>query len=60
MEAPAPSQKNDEGEDNDVQRVVGPRQAGIASPTGGTTEDVEARTAIDSILAALRAHGLIE
>lgn len=42
------------------QRVVAGRQAGIASPTAGPVEDAEARDAIDSILAALSAHGLIE
>lgn len=31
----------------------------IADPTGGTTTDAEARTAIDQILAALRQQGLI-
>jgi hypothetical protein len=41
------------------QQVVGSRGAAIASPTGGTTVDVEGRAAISAILAALRAHGLI-
>jgi hypothetical protein len=40
--------------------VVGPRQPGIAPPAGGATLDVEARSAIAAILAALTAHGLIE
>jgi len=31
----------------------------IANPTGGTTTDAEARTAVTSILAVLRAAGLI-
>jgi hypothetical protein len=39
---------------------VGPRQPGIAPPAGGATLDVEARSAIAAILAALTAHGLIE
>jgi hypothetical protein len=42
------------------QQVVGDRVAAIASPSGGTTIDGEARTAVSAILAALRAHGLIE
>lgn len=41
-------------------QVVGPRGSAIAAPTGGTTVDSEARTAIGLILAGLRLHGLIE
>jgi hypothetical protein len=41
-------------------QVVGSRRAAIPAPTGGTTVDLEARTAIDQILAALREHGLVE
>ena len=41
-------------------QVVGNRAAAIASATGGTTVDAQARTAIDQILAALRQHGLID
>ena len=41
-------------------QVVGPRGAAIAEPAGGSTVDAEARTAIVSVLDALRAHGLIE
>lgn len=40
-------------------QVVGPRLAAIAGASGGTTIDAEARTAIDSIIARLRSHGLI-
>lgn len=40
-------------------QVVGNRQAAIAGPSGGTTVDGEARTAVAAILAGLRAHGLI-
>lgn len=39
--------------------VIGSQQAAIAEPTGGTTVDVRARTTMNQILAALRAHGLI-
>jgi hypothetical protein len=42
------------------QQVVGARLPGIASPSGGVTVDDAARTAIQGILQALRAHGLIE
>ncbi|HEX6219046.1 MAG TPA: DUF2793 domain-containing protein [Sphingomicrobium sp.] len=41
------------------QQVVGSQSAAIASPTGGGIVDAEARTALGSILGALRAHGLI-
>jgi hypothetical protein len=41
-------------------RVVGPRQPGVASPSGGTIIDVEARAAIDALTEALMSHGLIE
>lgn len=40
-------------------KVVGAQQPAIAAPTGGTTTDSEARTAISAILDALRTHGLI-
>lgn len=40
-------------------QVVGPRLAPVAGASGGSTVDAEARVAIDSILARLRAHGLI-
>ena len=40
-------------------KVVGTRSAAVAAPTGGTTVDAEARTAIGLILAAMRGHGLI-
>lgn len=41
-------------------RVVGPRQAAVASPSGGTIIDEEARAAINALTAALMSHGLIE
>ena len=41
-------------------QVVGSQGSAIAAPTGGSTVDSEARTAIGLILAALRQHGLIE
>lgn len=40
-------------------QVVGPRQAGVAPPSGGTIVDVEARAAIAAIIDRLTAHGLI-
>lgn len=44
----------------DGEQVVGAREAAIDEPDGGGVVDAEARTAIDAILAALRAHGLID
>jgi hypothetical protein len=41
-------------------RIVGPRQPAVASPSGGTIIDVEARAAINALTAALMSHGLIE
>jgi hypothetical protein len=40
-------------------QVVGAQQAAIADPSGGATIDAQARTAIATLLAAARAHGLI-
>lgn len=40
-------------------RVVGARQPAITAPSGGSTVDAEARIAIESVLNAMRAHGLI-
>lgn len=42
------------------QQVLGSRAAAIASATGGTSVDSEARAVVDQILGALRQHGLIE
>ena len=41
------------------EQVLSSQAGAIASPSGGTTVDAEARAAIDQILAALRGHGLI-
>jgi hypothetical protein len=42
------------------QQVVGPRQPSVPSPSGGTTIDLEARSALDALIVALRSHGLID
>jgi hypothetical protein len=41
-------------------QVVGARQPGVPSPSGGTTIDAEARAALDLIIVALKSHGLID
>ena len=41
-------------------KVVGERQPAVPSPSGGTTIDEEARTAIAAVTAALKSHGLID
>lgn len=43
----------------DGEPSVGPKAASVASPSGGTVVDIEARTAIDSLIARLVSHGLI-
>lgn len=40
-------------------KVVGEQQAAITAPTGGSTTDAQSRTAINAIILALQAHGLI-
>lgn len=40
-------------------KVIGAQGAAVADPAGGVTVDAEARTAINLVLARLRAHGLI-
>lgn len=42
------------------QQVVGIRTGSIASPSGGSTVDIQARATIDQMLNALQQHGLIE
>lgn len=44
----------------DGSQVVGPRQPDVPSPSGGTTIDAEARTAIDLLIVTLKTHGLID
>ena len=41
-------------------QVVGPRGPAIPAPTGGTTVDNEARSAISAVIVALKTHGLID
>jgi hypothetical protein len=41
-------------------QVLGPRRSAIPDPLGGSIVDPEARAAIIAVLAAMRAHGLIE
>lgn len=43
----------------DGKKVVGPQRPGIAPPTGGQVIDSEARTAIEAVISALKAHGLV-
>ncbi len=40
-------------------QIIGAQQAAIATPSGGIVLDTQARSAISSILAVMRAHGLI-
>lgn len=40
-------------------RVIAAQQPAIAGPSGGATQDAEARSTISTVLAVLRAHGLI-
>jgi hypothetical protein len=43
----------------DGEQVVGPRLPAIPAPSGGTTIDTQARTALAAILSSMRQHGLI-
>lgn len=45
--------------DSSGNQVVGDRKAAVAIPSGGSTKDTQARTAIGEILDRLAAHGLI-
>lgn len=40
--------------------VVGERLAALASPSGGTIIDAEARSALAAVIAALKSHGLTD
>lgn len=42
------------------QQVVGPRLPEVPSPSGGTVIDVEARAAVDGVIATLKSHGLMD
>jgi hypothetical protein len=42
------------------QQVLGERQPAVASPSGGTIIDAEARAAVNALIAALMSHGLID
>jgi Protein of unknown function (DUF2793) len=43
----------------DGEQVVGARRPAIADPAGGSVIDAESRSALASLLAAIRSHGLI-
>ena len=40
------------------QQVVGARRPKVAAPSGGTTVDQQARTALSAVIAGLESHGL--
>lgn len=42
------------------QQVVGARLPAVASPSGGTVIDAEARAAVAALIATLKSHGLTE
>ncbi|HYJ30485.1 MAG TPA: DUF2793 domain-containing protein [Allosphingosinicella sp.] len=44
----------------DGQQVVGARQPAVPNPSGGTIIDAEARAAVEAVIVALKAHGLID
>lgn len=45
--------------DRDNNPMVANQGAAITAPTGGATVDAEARTAINDLISALEAHGLV-
>jgi len=52
--------RNSQLADSASKPMIGERQDAITAPTGGATTDAEARTAINAVITALEAHGLIE
>lgn len=54
-----PTKANSQLADSNDKPLIGSQQAFIADPAAGVTVDAEARTAIDSILDVLEAHGLM-
>lgn len=47
-------------EDENGAQLLSLRQASVSLPTGGNTQDSQARDAIAALVARLEAHGLIE
>lgn len=54
-----PTQMRSDGVYIGGNRIISTREAAITDPTGGSTTDSQARTAISAILNVLRNHGLI-
>jgi len=54
-----PSEAESKLVDKSSKAQIGDQQTAITAPSGGGTIDAEARTAINSIISALEAHGLV-
>jgi len=54
-----PNAQDSQLADRDNKPMIANQGDAITAPTGGATTDAEARTAINSIISALEAHGLI-
>ena len=54
-----PNKQDSKLADSDDNPQIADRQAAITAPTGGATVDAESRTAINSIISTLEAHGLV-
>ena len=51
--------KNSQLADSANKPLIGEQQDAITAPSGGATVDAEARTAINAVITALEAHGLV-
>lgn len=54
-----PKKEDSQLADKNDKPMISTQGSAITAPTGGATTDAEARTAINSIISALEAHGLI-
>lgn len=54
-----PNKQDSQLADRNHKPMIAEQQTAITAPTGGATVDAESRTAINAIISALEAHGLV-